>query len=178
MYTRNGEFRMDENGYLVDARGRKVYGYKVSDSGEAITSSLVPITNSGETDVGWIYKGDTGVLINNYTAYRKAVDNNDTLPTYKSLYKVALTSFPNRTGLLQNDGTTFKETSASGKAYEPVVSGEMYGSVHSQSSEKSNVFYIGEMMEALAVQRAMSASLTAVKLANQLIQNVIQQLGT
>ena len=48
----------------------------------------------------------------------------------------------------------------------------------SQAIEKSNVFFIGETVDAMEVQRAMSASLTAVKIASQQIQNIIQQLGS
>ena len=52
------------------------------------------------------------------------------------------------------------------------------GQALSQAIEKSNVFFIGETVDAMEVQRAMSASLTAVKIASQQIENIIQQLGT
>jgi flagellar hook protein FlgE len=178
LYSRAGDFTADNNGNVVDANGRKLYGYKLDENGNALTSQLVPIKTDGLSDVGWEYKGTEGKLVTNYTAYKAAQENGDPLPDTKPLYQIALTTFSNRSGLLQNDGTTFKETIASGPAQTAKAAGQDYGSVHSQSLEKSNVFYIGEMLDALAIQRAMSASLTAIKLANSQIQNVIQQLGS
>lgn len=178
LYTRNSEFGFDSDGYVVDPEGRRLYGFKIAEDGSVITNKLVPVKSDGYTDVGWEYKADSGKLIAGYSQYKYAVENDMDLPETKSLYQVALTSFVNRSGLVQNDGTTFKPTVASGDPLPYKVSGGDYGNAYSQTIEESNVFYVGEMLEALGVQRAMQASLTAVKMANQQIQNVVQQLGS
>lgn len=178
VYTRAGEFKIDNNGNVVDSKGRKLYGYKLRPDGTPITSEIVPIKTDGNADVGWDYQGNTGILQTNFLASKTAIDNGDSPPESTPLYQIAMTAFSNPSGLLQYDGTTFKETPASGDRLKYQVSGSDYGNIYSQTEEKSNVFYIGEMLEALAVQRAMSASLTAIKMASQQIQNVVQQLGT
>lgn len=178
LYTRAGEFMTDNAGNIADSQGRVLYGYKLDEDGNALSSNLVPIKSDGNPDVGWDYMGNSGVLKTNYFATKQAADAGEPLPDSKALYQIAITSFPNPSGLLQYDGTSFKETPSSGTAMVSKASGSDYGIVYSQSREKSNVFYIGEMLDALEVQRAMSASLTAIKIANQQIQNIIQQLGT
>lgn len=178
LYTRNSEFSFDSSGYVVDPQGRVVYGYKIGEDGAPMTNKLVPIKNDGFTDVGWEYKSDSGKLIAGYSQYKYARENGMPPTETKGLYQVALTTFQNRSGLIQNDGTTFKSTIASGDPMPFMVSGGEYGNAYSQTIEESNVFYVGEMLEALGIQRAMQASLTAVKMANQQIQNVVQQLGS
>lgn len=177
-YTRNGEFRINSEGFMVDPVGRKLFGYQMI-KGTPDTSTLVPVkVDSSSADVGWHYQEKNGILIDNYTNYKYAYDEEEELPEVNQLYQLALVSFPNRSGLIQVDGTTFKQSIASGEAYNPKLSGAEYGTIYSQTREKSNVSYIAEMVDALAIQRAMSASLTAIKLANQQIQNVVQQLGS
>lgn len=178
LYTRSGDFHFDNNNYLVDSNGRKVFGYKMTTDGQPITSELVPIKLDASHDAGFKYQSKDGVIIDNFSAYKTAWENKQPLPAVSALYQLAMTTFPNRSGLLQYDGTAFKETVASGKPLPFLVAGQGYGDVYGQSKEKSNVFYIGETMDALSVQRAMSASLTAIKIANQQIQTIIQHLGT
>ena len=94
-------------------------------------------------------------------------------------FQIALSDFPNKAALIQHDGTTFKATPAAGIPFIPVPAGTSgMGEAVSGSVEKSNVFFTGETVDAMEVQRAMSASLTAVKIASEQIQNIIQQLGS
>lgn len=42
-YSRNGQFSLDKNGFVVNAQGAKLTGYSVSDTGNILTGSAVPI---------------------------------------------------------------------------------------------------------------------------------------
>jgi flagellar hook protein FlgE len=164
-YTRSGEFHVDASGqYVVDSSGRMLLG--TSPGGSA--TSLTPIKTNGYTDLGW---AAGGVLIGNYT------DFSENSASATQLYQVALADFPNIEGLVQYDGTTFKESVVSGSPNKYGLSGQdSFGTVEPQQLEKSNVFYIGETIDALEVQRAMSAALTAIKMANDQISQVVNKL--
>lgn len=173
LYTRAGNFKLSADGYLLDNSGRKVYGFRALDNGQFDTNSLELIHADQPENVGWQYNGNKGILVENYT--QSQTDSS----LDKPLFKIALTDFPNKGALIQHDGTTYKATPAAGIPHQPLAPAEdgMADAV-SQAIEKSNVFFIGETVDAMEVQRAMSASITAVKIASQQIQNIIQQLGS
>jgi flagellar basal-body rod protein FlgG len=166
LYTRNGEFNVDSNGEnIVDAAGRQVLGYTTVGGG----GTLTPLTTQGYTDIGW---NDEGVLVGNYQAAKDGTD------VAVELGQIGMADFVNAEGLIQRDGTTFEETAASGapNAYGPSGTGT-FGDVFAQQLEKSNVFYIGETIDSIEVQRAMSAVLTAIKMASDQISAVINRLS-
>ncbi|MEI7942448.1 MAG: flagellar hook basal-body protein [Candidatus Riflemargulisbacteria bacterium] len=172
LYTRAGNFQLNEQGELQDNSGRSVYGYKSIGNGEFDTSRIEPIIVENTVNAGWQTAGTKGILVENVTLSAQSLELG--VP----LYQVALTDFPNKSALIQHDGSTYKATPAAGIPFDPsppLVNG--MGQAMSQSVEKSNVFFIGETVDAMEIQRAMSASLTAVKIASQQIENIIQQLG-
>ncbi len=82
-------------------------------------------------------------------------------------------------GMTQHDGTSFEESPASGSPSATGVPGTgTFGEVMAQSLEKSNVFFIGETIDSIEVQRAMSAVLTAIKTASDQISQVINRLSS
>jgi flagellar hook protein FlgE len=172
LYTRSGNFQLSEVGELQDNSGRSVYGYKSIGNGEFDTSKIEPIVVVNTVNAGWQADGTKGIMVENVTLSAQSLELG--VP----LYQVALTDFPNKSALIQHDGTTYKATPAAGIPFEPsppLVNG--MGQAMSHAVEKSNVFFIGETVDAMEIQRAMSASLTAVKIASQQIENIIQQLG-
>ena len=167
LYSRAGNFKRNGLGELLDNSGRAVYGYKADTDGIIDTSQLVPIKPGIGPNSGWKSKGSDGMFM-----------EDNTKEDSKPLFQIALTDFPNKAGLIQYDGTTFKSSSAAGVPFQiNVANKDGYGAVLSNSIEKSNVFFIGETVDAIEVQRAMSASLTAIKIASEQIQTVIQQVG-
>ncbi len=164
-YTRNGEFHVDVTGqYVVDSSGRMLMGTTPGGS----PNSLVPVRTNGATDIGW---AANGVLIDDYTNYA------DGKSSGTPLYQLTLADFSNVEGLTQYDGTAFKESITSGAPTSFGFSGSgQLGTIEPQQLEKSNVFYIGEAIDALEVQRAMNASLTAIKMANDMISQVTNKL--
>jgi len=164
LYTRAGEFSIDTTGdYIVDSSGRMLLG-TTAGGGEGLS----PIKTDGYTDLGW---DDGGILVANYAAH--AAGTGVGIP----LYQITLADFANVEGLVQYDGTTFQETVASGSVNATGKSGtDSFGTVEPQQLEKSNVFFIGETIDSLEVQRAMSAALTAIKIASDQIAQVSNKL--
>jgi flagellar hook protein FlgE len=153
LYTRAGKFSI-VNGNLVTEAGMQVYG--LNDSG-----GLTAIT--GLTGDSTLYNWSTsGELLYN---------------SARTGYRIALTYFPNPGGLQQAQGTTFRETMASGSAATPEAPEGTAGSIIPERTEQSNVFYIGENIDALEIQRAMSANLSVVRMASDIISSFISKLG-
>jgi flagellar hook protein FlgE len=156
LYTRNGQFHVDTTGqYIVDSSGRQLMG----ENG--------PITTQGQTDLGW---GPGGVLLGDYTAFKAGTSSG------VQLGQVRLADFSNVEGLVQYDGTALKETVASGVSSTGKSGDGAFGTVEPQQLEKSNVFFVGETIDSIEVQRAMSATLTAIKIASDQISQVINKL--
>ncbi|MDD5455551.1 MAG: flagellar hook basal-body protein [Candidatus Margulisbacteria bacterium] len=176
IYTRNGQFKFNNSGYLVDAGGRKVYGFKVDPSGNTDQSRLEPIKTDNLSKAGWQYQGVRGILVDDYFSNKNSEGQlSDSKPTFQ----LALTDFPNPEALLLANANGYRETPASGRPLNPTVSGEEgRGQILSGAVEKSNVSIIGETVDEAEIQRAMNASLTAMKMVNQQIQNVIQTIGS
>ena len=176
VYTRNGQFRFNSEGYLVDTAGRKVYGFKFDDVGKLDQSKLEPIQTANPNKVGWQYQGREGILVDDYFSNKNSQGE---LVKGKPIFQLALTDFPNPEALLLYDANAYRETLASGRPLNPTISGEEgRGQVLSGGVEKSNVSIIGETVDEADIQRAMNASLTAIKMVNQQIQNVIQTIGS
>jgi flagellar hook protein FlgE len=92
-------------------------------------------------------------------------------------YSIALTSFPNLSGLAQSLGNTFAETGASGPPQDFEPTGGSFGTVAPRFFEGSNVIYTSEVIDSMEAQRAMSANLTIVRLINDEITNFINRIS-
>lgn len=180
-YTRAGDFRVDSNKNLVSSSGLKVFGF-ARNNGSA-SGNLVPIdltdlpmtkTSGGNTyDLSF---DDQGVL-----RYFRVVDPTrgeiEYLPETSSSYQIALTTFNNPSGLTMLDGTTYGVSAASGPADTPVAPGGNGGTVLPRTMEASNVFYITETVDAMETQRAMSGSLTVIKMISDTISQFINKVS-
>lgn len=156
LYSRSGEFHVDNTGqYIVDSSGRVLIGVNG------------PITTQGNKDVGWT---EGGVLMGDYTNFKAGTSSG------VQLGQIKLADFSNVEGLVQFDGTAFKETASSGGAYYGNSGAGTFGSIQPQNLEKSNVFFVGETIDSIEVQRAMSAALTSIKIASDQISQVINKL--
>jgi len=173
LYTRAGEFGIDTTGqFVVDSSGRQLFGYKVT-GGVADTSALVPIDVTGMSNLGW---RANGVLVQNFTDPTSAAP---AIGPETPVYQVAMSDFRNPEGLLQFDGTSFEATLSSGQpTFTGVASTGDLGTIQPQKVEKSNVFFIGETIDAIEIQRAISASLSSIKMASDIISQVINRLSS
>lgn len=154
LYTRTGKFQVIDGSLLTDS-GMQVYGLDSA-------GILVPITGlpGSTTDYSWSTSGELIYQSSTLTGFR-----------------IALTTFPNPGGLMQAQGTTLAETLASGAANTPIASGSTAGTVQPGQLEQSNVFYLGESIDSLEMQRAVSANLSVVRMASDMISSFISKLG-
>ncbi|MCU0640468.1 MAG: flagellar hook-basal body complex protein [Candidatus Margulisbacteria bacterium] len=160
LYSRAGNFNVDSDGNLT-SNGLQVYG--LDNSGNLTPISGLP--SGVKTDYRWL---DDGTL--QYTA--------DGGTTYTDTgYHIALTTFPNPSGLAQAQGTSFAATLASGTATNPTTPGGSAGIIKPGQVEQSNVVYLSETIYSLELQRALSGNLSMVRMASDLISSVIQKLG-
>ena len=160
LYTRSGNFEVDASGTLT-TNGMMVYG--LDNSGNMVPISNLPSGN--KADYQWLADGTLQY-------------SSDGGSTWTSTgYRIALTYFPNPGGLAQAQGTTFAETSASGSPADAQAPGGAVGAIRGGQLEQSNVFYLGETLDALEIQRAMSGNLTVIRMASDMISQFISRLS-
>ena len=159
-YTRAGEFYIN-NGNLVTDKGQQVYGLNSS-------GTRVAITGLTGTSTNYQWNSQNGEL---------EYINPSTGATSGTGFRIALTYFLNPSGLEQTDGTSFKETLASGSPETSIAPGGAAGDILGGQLEQSNVFSLGESIDSLELQRAMSANLSAITMASEIISNFISKLG-
>jgi len=153
LYTRDGHFSI-ANGSMVTQTGMQVYGINSSGSQVAITG-----LTADPTTYTW---GTDGQLLASGVA---------------TGFRLGLSYFANPQGLQQAQGTTLRQTMASGSANAAIASGGIAGTITPQTLEQSNVFYLGESLDSIDIQRAMSANLSVAKMASDIIQSFITKLG-
>ena len=163
LYTRAGNFSIDANGNLT-SNNMQVYG--LDSTGGLVAISNLPSGN--KSNYQWLADGTL-----QFTA-----DPTATTPNYINTgYSIALTYFTNPGGLAQAQGTSFAQTLASGAPAAAQGPGGSVGTVKPGQLEQSNVFFLGESVSSLEIQRAISANLSVVKLASDTISSFIQKLG-
>ena len=177
VYTRSGRFQVDlSNTYLVDAFGRKVYGYKLNENGDVADTTLVPIQTNGQTDIGFT---DGGLLIANYNEVK-------TDPTVKKkpLYRLALTTFQNKQGLVLSDGASYTATAASGQQAAPGIAGSpiggtvsTYGNILANSLESANIDVARVALDMNLLNRGFSATQGFIDNITKVLQGLLKIMG-
>lgn len=154
-YTRAGNFKIDANGNLT-SNNMVVYGFNASGNVAPITG----LTYGAQANYSW---AQDGTLLYNGTG---------------TGFRIALTYFTNPSGLAQAQGTSYAATMASGDAASAVLADGAAGSLYTAQLEPSNVFYLGETLDALEIQRAMNANLSMIQLASDMISSFISKLSS
>jgi len=154
-YTRKGSFLIDANGNLVTDTGMQVYGLNSGGSITAITGLTGALA-----DYSW--DNGTGTLL-----YQGASTG----------FRIALSYFPNSSGLAQATATTFVQTLASGDPFTPIATGGAAGTVSSGQQEISNVVYTDESIAMSELQRALNAQLSVLKIAEDTFSNFLSKIG-
>jgi flagellar hook protein FlgE len=167
LYTRSGKFLIDSAGNLTTDNGMQVYGL----SG----SVLVPITGLTAYNTGQLSWTEDGRLAE-YNLKPDGTVDYTSVSRYTG-YSIALTSFPNPSGLAQASGNSFAQTPASGEPQAFKAAGDTYGSVTPRNYEQSNVFYTGEVIDSMEAQRAMSGNLTLLRMISDEISNFINRIS-
>lgn len=142
VYTRAGTFKLDSEGYLVDAEGNRLQP-EISIPREAVTVNVDP----------------RGTL--------SAFDQNGTLLASVNL---TLYDFPNPAGLLSLGKNYFAPSEASGEAVEGQPGTEGYGTLLQGFLESANINVVEEMVNMIAGQRAYEANSKVIRTADEMLR--------
>lgn len=144
VYTRDGAFKIDSDGYIVNSRGERLQPeFTVPAQTATITVSksgeINCLSNAGET----LATGNIPVYI-----------------------------FPNPAGLRSLGMNQYAPTPASGDAIEGTPGTENFGSISSGFLEMSNVDAVEEMVNMIAAQRAYELNSKSIKASDDMLQTV------
>ena len=180
-YTRVGQFNIDANGYLVDANGNFVYGFR-PDALEKPTKfdgDLKPI--KAPTNVtGNSFDGDAlqlkDVKINNLGEITATVVSDDDAKNGKtvSLGKVAIATFQNPQGLSKKGGYYYgaSESDNSGSASATIPGGST-ASLMTGYLEASNVDLAKEFSDMITTQRGFQANSKIITVSDEILSDLI-----
>jgi flagellar basal-body rod protein FlgG len=143
-YTRDGSFRMDAQGRIVNAQGNLLQ--------PTITvpqnASGISINTQGQVSVN--VPGSTTPVV---------------------LGQINLTRFVNKAGLQPIGDNLFNETPASGSPQDGVASIDGFGDMQQSNLEQANVEVVSEISDLIAAQRAYEMNAKVVSAADQMMQS-------
>lgn len=146
-YTRNGAFRQDEEGYIVNSDG-----YRVLDDSNS------PIQ---------LPEGTKDIQINENGLVLALVNGSDTPEEVGTL---GLVTFPNPSGVEKLGSNIYLPTSASGEAQEGVAGEEGFGLVRQGFIEGANVQVVDEMVKMITAQRSYELNTKMIQTSDDILQ--------
>ena len=144
VYTRDGAFQIDSDGYIVNPRGDRLQ----PDFSIPVDTASITIAQNG--DITCLSSG--GEIL-----------STGQIPTYL---------FTNPAGLNSIGKNAYTATEASGDPIEGVAGTDNYGTISQGYLEMSNVDAIEEMINMIVGQRAYEISSKAIKTADSMLQVV------
>jgi flagellar hook protein FlgE len=163
--TQDGDFTVDNNGYLVTSSGLRVQGY--SDSG-LTTLGDIQINNTGapagDTSPVQSYSigadGKVSVLLADGTSFTRG--------------QVLLQNFTDPQQLMKAGDNLYTGLSLAGPMAAPVAPGSSgLGSLQAGSLEMSNVDLASELTELITAQQAYSANSKVITTSNDILETVV-----
>ena len=162
--TRDGDFKVDSNGYLVTSTGERVQGY--TDSTDA-TVGDIQITNAGAPN------GDTSTF---ESCTFDSSGNVNILLADGTQYKggqVLLQNFSDPGQLMNAGNNLFTGLSLAGPLPAPVAPGSNgLGTLATSSLEMSNVDLSDQLSSLIVAQRAYEANAKVVTTSDEILQDV------
>ncbi|BAK74275.1 MAG: flagellar basal-body rod protein FlgG [Arcobacter sp.] len=144
-YTRNGNFKLNEEGSIVNGNG-----YLLS------PEIVIP---DNVTDV---------TIAKDGTVTAKDAQTNDTV----DLGQITLADFINPAGLVPLGESLYMQSAASGDVLEGNPTTDQFGSVQQGMIETSNVKLVNEMVDLITAQRAYEANSKAITTADSMLDTV------
>ena len=143
-YTRDGSFKLNASGVVVNVDGLPVVGFQPVPAG----TTAVTIASNGQVSV----QSSSGT----------------------TSYRLTLTRFANPAGLRSMGGNVYEETPASGtpETGSPGESG--FGTTVQGYIETSNVNIVEEMVNLITAQRAYEIDSKSIQTSDEMLQNVAQ----
>ena len=147
-YTRDGSFKIDSNGQMVTSNGYRLVPEIVFP--ENFLVEQISISREGAVSV-------------------KIGDENDPV----EIGQITLHRFINQPGLLSIGDNLYKETIASGPAFEGEPGANGFPRIHQGFVEMSNVKVVDEMVDMIVAQRAYEMNSKAVQTSDNLLATVV-----
>ena len=166
LYTRNGAFELDENGFLVRGNGNRLQAF-ATDAAGVVTGTTpqsvqIPATNTAGAQFAGVAVGKNGVITASYAD-----------GTNVAVGELALASFLSPGGLRQEGSSNWSVTGLSGSATYGAPDSGLYGGILSGALERSNVDLSEEMVGLITAQRNFQANAKAIDTATQISQTII-----
>lgn len=166
LYTRNGSFGIDGNGYLNDGSDNRLQVFPTDGGGNVTsmtpTDARIPATNAAGAEFAGISIADNGQVVATYADGGQAY-----------VGTVALASFIAPTGLKQLGSSNWEATGLSGAATFGIPNQGAYGSLMSGALERSNVDIAEELVGLITAQRNFQANAKAIDTATQVSQSIM-----
>lgn len=166
VYTRNGKFTF-KDGALIHPNGLKVKGYALDESGQP-KAELTNIEMSLDPETK-LYNGKyTGYKFDEYgTLYGQETNidpiTKNVVTNEVPLYRVAVATFANSSGLRSTGLTIYTNTENSGPAVVGTAGQGALGMIKPQNLELSNVDYVQQAYKAGQARQASSANFAVIK---------------
>jgi flagellar hook protein FlgE len=169
--TRDGEFNLDANGYLVTANGQRVQGFTgsgTSTTGDLQINSAAAITALNDT-------ASPAPTLTNYSINTSG-QINATLSDGTSgvIGQVVLQNFTNPQALMNQSDNLYTYSTAAGALAAPVAANSSgLGQIQSGSLESSNVDLATQMSGLITAQRDFEANAKMVTTSDEVLQDLI-----
>ncbi|MGE6514380.1 flagellar hook-basal body complex protein [Lysinibacillus sphaericus] len=192
LFTRNGVFYMDNNGYLVNADGKYLVGVTAGDElvFETDDTGILPAdAPNASGDDGANLFDDDGVLtpedgtlgpIRIPTTAKDITIGQDGTVTYVDLNgdsqwagQLIMAKFPNAGGLAKVGNNYYQQTTNSGAAYGQVGTVAGMGSIQAGTLEMSNVDLSEEFTEMIVAQRGFQANTRIITTSDEILQELV-----
>jgi flagellar hook protein FlgE len=163
LFTRNGNFDLDENGYVNDGSGNRLQAFPAGAGATGTPGNVqVPASNAaGSAFVGVTISG-RGEISASYAD-----------GTTQNIGTVALSNFIAPEGLKQVGSSNWKATGLSGTPQRGLPDTGNFGGLLSGSIEHSNVDVSEELVNLITAQRYFQANAKAIDTATQISQTII-----
>jgi flagellar hook protein FlgE len=164
MFTRNGSFTTDENGYIHDGSGNRlqIFAPGVDPASGTTVDAQILATNAGGAGFTGLTISEQGVVTASYADGSNTVVGN-----------VALASFISPAGLKQVGSSNWQATGLSGQPTYGTPGQGSFGELLSGALERSNVDIAEELVSLITAQRYFQANAKAIDTATQISQTVI-----
>ena len=197
LYTRAGNFYMDNNGYLVNSDGKFIVGEGIAWDGDpasvagtypdATTVKSAGATGNLDTSAG-DFTGDTlpTTAGGSYTPIRipsnaqsMSIGQDGTVTfvdadgTLKWAGQLVLAKFPNPGGLTKAGANYFQSSANSGVPLNQVATAEGLGTINSGFLEMSNVDLSEEFTDMIVAQRGFQANTRIITTSDEILQELV-----
>jgi len=188
LFTRAGDFRLDNDGFLVTSTGYYVLGFKmlayaVDDEGEPADTPMTEDELAAWTGrINWVPdkydpQGPMAVKVDD-NQVGIAVDSDGVVSIIQEnrrlpIFQLAISMFANNEGLERTGNSLYRQGTSSGEAQIGVAGDNGSGSVSSGGLEMSNVDLASEFTDMIVTQRGFQANSRIITVSDTMLEELV-----